>query len=108
MESKRLHYTSYLEWTTGVFTNLNLVALCENGGFNFTKDELGNAVEGEDLTSLFNEYIPKAVDDENNPLYGLVVVDKQLAEILQKLMDKYTFEGVEESWLKLCYYIETL
>lgn len=97
-----------IAYTTGVFTNLNLVALCEKGGFNFTKDELGNAVEGEDLTSLFNEYIPKAVDDENDPLYGLVVVDKQLAEILQKLMDKYTFEGVEESWLKLCYYIETL
>ena len=30
------------------------------------------------------------------------------AELLQKLMGKYTFENVENSWLKLCYYYDHL
>jgi hypothetical protein len=33
-----------------------------------------------------------------------VEVDETLASILWSLMDKYTFEGVENSWLKVCYY----
>ena len=33
---------------------------------------------------------------------------KELAEILQKLMDKYTFEDVDNSWLKICYYYDHL
>jgi hypothetical protein len=28
------------------------------------------------------------------------------AELLQKLMDKYTFKGVEHSWTKVCYYYD--
>jgi hypothetical protein len=39
---------------------------------------------------------------------GCVEVDKELADILQKLMDKYTFEGVDYSWKKLCYYYDHL
>ena len=30
------------------------------------------------------------------------------AELLQKLMDKYTFADVDQSWLKLCYYYDYL
>lgn len=45
------------------------------------------------------------VYDEDYPeLQGCVAVDKELGEILQKLMDKFTFRGVENSWTKLCYY----
>jgi len=39
---------------------------------------------------------------------GCVPVDSDLAVILQALMDKFTFEGVEHSWTKLCYYYKTL
>ena len=39
---------------------------------------------------------------------GLGSVDQELAELLQLLMDKYTFKNVEHSWTKLCYYYETL
>ncbi|MBQ4070876.1 MAG: TlpA family protein disulfide reductase [Clostridia bacterium] len=35
---------------------------------------------------------------------GCVEVDAALAEMLQALMDKYTFAGVDHSWTKLCYY----
>ena len=37
-----------------------------------------------------------------------VVVTEELAEILQMLMDKYTFENVDHSWTKLCYYYDYL
>jgi hypothetical protein len=39
---------------------------------------------------------------------GCVPVDKRLAEILQMLMDKYTFENVDQSWLKVCFYYDYL
>lgn len=41
---------------------------------------------------------------EGDARIGCVAVDAELAKILQQLMDKYTFEGVENSWLKLCCY----
>ena len=47
----------------------------------------------------------KLVGRERN---GCVAVDERLAELLQLLMDKYTFKGVENSWLKLCYYYDYL
>ena len=41
----------------------------------------------------------------NNPeLHGCVLVNEELATILQAIMDKFTFEGVDHSWTKLCYY----
>lgn len=46
----------------------------------------------------------EVVVEEGSPMIGCVAVDAELAQILQKLMDKYTFQGVENSWLKLCYY----
>ena len=61
-----------------------------------------------DYTEKAKSYIDKMMDKTTHPdnpeLHGCVVVDKDLAEILQILMDKFTFEGVEHSWTKLCYY----
>jgi hypothetical protein len=37
-----------------------------------------------------------------------VAVDVRLAELLQTLMDKYTFAGVDYSWAKVCYYYQHL
>ena len=47
-------------------------------------------------------------DPEHPERQGCVAVDARLAEILQLLMDKYTFPGVDHSWTKLCYYYEYL
>ena len=52
-----------------------------------------------DGTTIIEEVV-----QEGDARIGCVAVDAELAKILQKLMDKYTFEGVENSWLKLCYY----
>ena len=63
---------------------------------------------GEDLTEEMRGYLNQIITSGNKERIGCVVVDERLAEILQMLMDKYTFKNVEHSWTKLCYYYETL
>lgn len=58
-----------------------------------------------DNTEYVREYIKThMVTDKESELYGCVKVDEQFGKVLQELMDKYSFEGVDYSWLKLCYY----
>ncbi len=66
---------------------------------------------GEDMTEIARTYLDKIIDDvtqDNAELQGCVPVDEQLMKLLWKLMDKYTFAGVENSWCKLCYYYDYL
>lgn len=64
---------------------------------------------GVDRTEEILHYIDMMIDDESTPeLVGCVAVDAALADILQDIMDKYTFEGVRNSWTKLCYYYKAL
>ena len=63
--------------------------------------------DGPDLTAEMRAYAKK-IDKSGTEKDGCVVVDERLAEILQLLMDKYTFEGVDNSWIKLCYYYDNL
>lgn len=63
--------------------------------------------DGEDLTDEISSYLNK-MDKSGSERDGCVEVDERLAEILQMLMDKYTFDDVENSWLKLCYYYDYL
>lgn len=71
--------------------------------------------EGEDYTELAEKYLAKKITvgynadlketiAEGDERIGCVIVTEELADLLQTLMDKYTFEGVENSWRKLCYY----
>lgn len=61
---------------------------------------------GEDLTDEISVYLEKIIakTQEAPELEGCVAVDQELAVLLQKLMDKFTFNGVDYSWGKLCYY----
>ena len=61
---------------------------------------------GEDYTEVMREYEKKIIKSGASELYGCVAVDEKLAEILQLLMDKYTFENVETSWRKMCYFYD--
>lgn len=65
---------------------------------------------GPDLTADITAYLEKKLPaSEDHPeLEGCVPVDARLAELLQTLMDKYTFAGVDYSWAKLCYYYQHL
>ncbi len=60
---------------------------------------------GEDLTNDAKAYLSKMIGG-NSEKAGCVEVDARLAELLQKLMDKYTFKNVDDAWLKLCYYYQ--
>ena len=62
--------------------------------------------EGEDMTAKITEYCNSMITDGDMEVRGCVEVNAELAEILQMLMDKYTFKDVENSWVKLCYYYE--
>lgn len=64
--------------------------------------------DGEDMTAEIKTYLSKIDKSGNTERNGCVVVDERLAELLQMLMDKYTFEDVENSWIKLCYYYDYL
>ena len=64
--------------------------------------------KGEDCTERIKAYLPKMIKDGKAERKGCVLVDRELAEILQQLMDKYTFENVDQGWLKLCYYYDYL
>ena len=59
---------------------------------------------GHDYTTEIRSYLDKII--QSGPTAGCVVVDQRLAELLQLLMNKYTFAGVDHSWIKLCYYID--
>ena len=48
------------------------------------------------------------IDDGHEERKGCVIVTEELAELLQLLVDKYTFAGVDNSWKKLCYYYDYL
>ncbi len=66
---------------------------------------------GDDMTEIARSYLSKMIDVENKEhpeLGGCVPVDSELAELLQKLVDKYSFSGVENSWIKLCFYYQYL
>ena len=63
---------------------------------------------GDDMTDIAKKYAGMTLPtSEDAPeLEGCVAVNAELADLLQKLMDKYTFEGVEDSWIKLCFYYQ--
>ena len=62
--------------------------------------------EGEDYTNDIKAYLSKMIKDGHEEREGCVLVDENLAKLLQKLLDKFTFDGVENSWLKICYYYD--
>ncbi len=63
---------------------------------------------GEDYTEQMRKYLDKIDNSSNTERNGCVPVDEGLVEILELLMNKYTFEDVENSWLKICYYYDYL
>ncbi|MBQ3559014.1 MAG: redoxin domain-containing protein [Agathobacter sp.] len=62
---------------------------------------------GEDYTEVIRTYCSK-IETGSAERNGCVVVTKELAEILQLVMNKYTFENVDHAWTKLCYYYDYL
>ena len=64
--------------------------------------------KGEDYTEEIKSYLDDIITTGGEEIRGCVVVTERLAELLQMVMDKYTFQGVDHSWTKLCYYYDYL
>ncbi len=107
----------YADFTkaTPLFPGWSIEEMIEKGGFDFRVNEDGETVAGEDLTEvarkLYNNRIVAGYNatlgetiDANDERIGCVIVTAEVAELLQKLVDKYSFSGIENSWTKLCYY----
>jgi hypothetical protein len=60
---------------------------------------------GLDRTEEIKAFLDDVITEEG-VTQGCVVVTEELADLLQALMDKFTFPGVENSWQKLCYYFD--
>ena len=105
---------------TYMFGEATLLDVLEQGGFNFAIDHDGNAVAGGvDYTDRVREIIESSMLDEgvkgeiDYVTDGCVEVTRELAEILQMLLNKYSFkintpgEDFElGSWKKVCYRYE--
>ena len=63
---------------------------------------------GKDYTDRVREIFTAGKITADNETNGCILVDAELAELLQLMMDKFTFVGVETSWRKLCYYYDTI
>ena len=65
---------------------------------------------GEDMTEVAKKYAAMVLpgSEQAPELEGCVAVNAELADLLQKLMDKYTFAGVDDSFIKLCFYYQHL
>lgn len=84
----------------------------------YQMDDVVNGIyhgTGPDYTEAVRAYLDKLEDGTDGgeeivypERQGCVAVDSELAVMLQALMDKFTFEGVEHSWTKLCYYYKKL
>lgn len=64
--------------------------------------------KGQNYTEEMKGYLKDIIKSGSQERQGCVVVTQRLAELLQMLMDKYTFENVDNSWIKLCYYYDYL
>lgn len=64
--------------------------------------------DGEDYTEIVRKFCSQIDKSSNEERNGCVVVTKELADVLQMLMSKYTFENVDNAWIKLCYYYDYL
>ena len=73
-------------------------------GVDYTDEMMGYI---DDIITVGTVLPDGTVIGEGDARIGTVLVDARLAELLQLLMDKYTFRGVENSWRKLCYYDHT-
>ncbi len=63
---------------------------------------------GEDYTDEMEAFLDDMITRGPVEQRGCVVVTEELAELLQLLMDKFTFKNVDHSWTKLCYYYDHL
>ena len=62
--------------------------------------------KGEDKTAEMRALLDRIIYEEGALHDGCMFVTEDVAALLQMLMNKFVFEDVENSWIKLCYYYD--
>ncbi len=60
--------------------------------------------KGKDMTAVIQKYA--AMLEKSGDKEGCVAVTEELAQVLQMLVDKFSYKDVENSWTKVCYYYD--
>ena len=99
------------EWP-GTYEDENGVTV-SNFDKNYEKFKVEEVIDGiyhgsaDDLTEWVSTYVEENIilfNEENPELNGCVPLTKELADVLQLLIDKYSLAGVEHAWTKVCCY----
>lgn len=84
------------EWGEAVYqSRIQIVEDVQNGVYHGIGDRT------EQIKAFADNII---TDSDAEELNGCIVVTEELAELLQAFMDTYTFDGVDHSWTKLCFF----
>ncbi len=65
-------------------------------------------VDGVDYSVILKPICEDAIYNVSGAMQGYVPVTQELFEILQTITIKGSAEGIEETWLQLCYYYKTI
>lgn len=102
--SSTILYADFTNYTPLFDTTVE--TMIERGAFDFT------ANGGQDYTEVMKGYLNGDTiilnSTETPELNGCVPVTEELAEILQLLVDAYSFDGVENAWTKMCCFYQHL
>ncbi len=105
---------------TAHFTTASLGAICNDALFGKKEDGVTPKYEVEDRALYIKEKEHDYTDDfydlwdqatskaESDPTYGMMPVTQEIFGWLNDVVRSEKYEGIENSWLLLCYYYRTL
>ena len=108
MENGELGGIIYLDVNrpTAFFTSISLYDICRQA-MSYAPEKRALYIDGVDYTETFMEICFFAMQ-QTGELKGFAAVDQELFELLCTLTRSAKYDGIENSWLMLCYYEKTL
>ena len=91
---------------TAFFNSMSLYNICRQA-VSYEAEKRALYIDGVDYTEAFMEICFFAMQQTGN-LKGFAAVDKKLFDLLCILTRSAKYDGIENSWLLLCYYEKTL
>ena len=91
---------------TAFFISKSLYDICREAS-RYETEKRALYINGVDYTDTFYQICFNAMKNEGN-LQGFAAVDQNLFELLCILTRSEKYDGIENSWLMLCYYEKTL
>ncbi len=91
---------------TAFWSSTSLYNICRQA-YKYDVEKRALYIDGVDYTDEFKR-ICFIANKQSGDMKGFAKVDKNLFDLLQKVTMSAKYEGIEESWLLLCYYDKTL